>query len=59
MELGLYTFGELTPDVKSGTTISPQQRLRDLCEEIELADQLGLDVFGVGEQRASPSCRRI
>ena len=49
MELGLYTFGELTPDVKSGTTISPPQRLRDLCEEIELADQLGLDVFGVGE----------
>ena len=49
MELGLYTFGELTPDVKSGTTISPQQRLRDLCEEIELADRLGLDVFGVGE----------
>ena len=49
MELGLYTFGGLTPDAKNGSTISPQQRLRDLCEEIELADQLGLDVFGVGE----------
>ena len=49
MELGLYTFGELTPDAAIGTTIGPQQRLRDLCEEIELADQLGLDVFGVGE----------
>ncbi|HUQ41928.1 MAG TPA: Atu2307/SP_0267 family LLM class monooxygenase [Candidatus Limnocylindrales bacterium] len=49
MELGLYTFGELTPDAKTGTTVSPQQRLQDLCEEIELADQLGLDVFGVGE----------
>ena len=44
MELGVYTFAELTSD-----EISPQQRLRDLLEEIELADQVGLDVFGVGE----------
>jgi probable LLM family oxidoreductase len=49
MEIGLYTFGELTPNAKTGAIISPQQRLRDLCDEIELADQLGLDVFGVGE----------
>jgi probable LLM family oxidoreductase len=44
MELGIYTFAELTAD-----DVSPQQRLRDLLEEIELADQVGLDVFGVGE----------
>jgi probable LLM family oxidoreductase len=44
MELGLYTFAELA----SGA-ISPAQRMRDLLEEIELADQVGLDVFGVGE----------
>jgi probable LLM family oxidoreductase len=43
MELGLYTFAELYPG------ITPQQRLRDLIEEIVLADQVGLDVFGVGE----------
>src|ERR1700682_5800141 len=44
MELGAYTFAEVTsPDV------TPQQRLRNLLEEIELAEQLGLDVFGVGE----------
>jgi probable LLM family oxidoreductase len=49
MELGLYTFAELTPDPQSGRTVSPAQRLRDLIEEIELADQVGLDVFGVGE----------
>jgi probable LLM family oxidoreductase len=42
MEIGIYTFGELT----AGT---PQERVRDLIEEIELADQVGLDVFGVGE----------
>ena len=49
MELGLYTFAELTPDPRTGRTVSPERRLRDLIEEIELADQVGLDVFGVGE----------
>jgi len=44
MELGIYTFGELTD-----ATQTPAERLRDLLEEIELADQVGLDVFGVGE----------
>jgi probable LLM family oxidoreductase len=47
MELGLYTFGELTPDVTGRT--DPGTRLRDLVDEIALADQVGLDVFGVGE----------
>ena len=42
MELGLATFA----DVSSG--VSPEQRMRDLMEEVELADQLGLDVFAVG-----------
>src|SRR5919204_2780694 len=49
MELGIYTFAETTPDPRTGRTVTPQQRLADLLEEIELADQLGLDVFGVGE----------
>ena len=49
MELGLYSFAETTPDPRSGERISPAQRLCDLLEEIELADQLGLDVFGIGE----------
>jgi probable LLM family oxidoreductase len=48
MQLGIYTFAERTPD-PDGITISPQRRLADLLEEIELADQVGLDVFGVGE----------
>ena len=48
MELGLYTFGELTADRATGRT-SPGVRLRELIEEIVLADQVGLDVFGVGE----------
>ena len=49
MELGIYTFAELTPDAETGRTVSPQRRLRDLLEEVELADQVGLDVFGIGE----------
>jgi len=49
MELGLYTFAERTPDPATGVLVSPEQRLRDLIEEVELADQVGLDVFGVGE----------
>ena len=49
MELGIYTFVETTRDPGTGRVISAEQRLRDLMEEIELADQVGLDVFGVGE----------
>src|ERR671926_848193 len=49
MELGIYTFAETTPDPRTRRTISPEERLRNLLEEIELADGLGLDVFGVGE----------
>src|SRR3954467_15362856 len=43
MELGVYTFGDVPP---GGST---QRRLAQLIEEIELADKVGLDVFGVGE----------
>src|SRR5437764_6651103 len=49
MELGIYTFAEVTPNPATGETIGPGARLRDLVEEAELADQVGLDVFGVGE----------
>jgi alkanesulfonate monooxygenase SsuD/methylene tetrahydromethanopterin reductase-like flavin-dependent oxidoreductase (luciferase family) len=48
MEIGLYTFAELSPET-GGETISQAQRLRNLLEEVELAEQVGLDVFGVGE----------
>jgi probable LLM family oxidoreductase len=49
VELGVYTFAELRADPRTGETISPEQRVRNLLEEIELAEQVGLDVFGVGE----------
>ena len=43
MELGIYTFVERAPH------LTGEQRMRNLMEEIELADQVGLDVFGIGE----------
>jgi len=50
MEIGLYSFAENTPDPLAGNRLqSPAERLRDLLEEIELADQVGLDFFGLGE----------
>lgn len=48
-EVGVYSFAELTPDPATGIKISPVERLRNLLETIELADQVGLDVFGLGE----------
>ncbi|UCZ54960.1 LLM class flavin-dependent oxidoreductase [Bacillus shivajii] len=49
MELGISTFVEATPDAQTGEVISHAQRIREVVEEIKLADQVGLDVFGVGE----------
>lgn len=50
MQLGLYSFAENTPDPLNGNRLqSPADRLKDLIEEIELADQLGLDFYGLGE----------
>ncbi|MDX2163482.1 MAG: LLM class flavin-dependent oxidoreductase [bacterium] len=48
-ELGLFSFVELTPDPRTGKMLTAEQRMRHLLEEIELADQVGLDVYGVGE----------
>lgn len=48
MELGLYTFADMLPDALNRSQ-NTNQRIKDLLEEIELADQLGLDVFGIGE----------
>jgi probable LLM family oxidoreductase len=49
MELGLITFADMEPETLPGRGINGHQRIQDLMEEIKLADQLGLDVFGIGE----------
>jgi probable LLM family oxidoreductase len=49
MELGITTFGDRFPDPATGHLLSEEQRLRDLLEEVVLADEVGLDVYAVGE----------
>src|SRR5262249_48238703 len=49
MEIGVYTFAERYPDPATGELISAEQRLAHLLQGVELADRVGLDVFGVGE----------
>jgi len=49
MQIGIYSFGERTVDPETGRLLSPQERMHRLMEEIELADQVGLDMFAVGE----------
>lgn len=49
LEIGISTFLEATPDPVTGERISHAERLRRAVEEIILADQVGLDVYGVGE----------
>ncbi len=48
MELGLYTFADVNPN-SPRKGVDAAERIRHLIEEIELADQVGLDVFGLGE----------
>ena len=49
MEIGIYSFAEVPRHPAHGRGQAAAERLRHLLEEIELADQVGLDVFGVGE----------
>ncbi len=49
MEIGIDSFAAAVPDPVSRVTPSPVERIGNLLEEIELADQVGLDVFGLGE----------
>ncbi len=48
-EIGLYSFAETTPDPVTGRVMDAAHRMRELLEEAALADEVGLDVFGVGE----------
>jgi probable LLM family oxidoreductase len=49
MEIGICTFGDVGTHPLTKEKIEPYLRLKNLMEEIELADQLGLDVFAIGE----------
>ena len=49
MEFGLYTLGDHIPNPLTGSRISAQQRLQEIIEASQLAEQAGIDVFAVGE----------
>ena len=53
MEIGVDSFGAAISDPATGITVSPVQRIGNLLGEIVLADQVGLDVFGIGEHHRS------
>ena len=47
MQVGIDSFAAAYDE--SSRAVTPSDRLRDLVEQIEHADQVGLDVFGIGE----------
>ena len=49
MELGISTFGEVTPDHVAGKAVNAHERAQQLLEEVKLADEVGLDVYAFGE----------
>jgi alkanesulfonate monooxygenase SsuD/methylene tetrahydromethanopterin reductase-like flavin-dependent oxidoreductase (luciferase family) len=52
MELGIYTFGDLVADPRTGKPVSARERVRQMMEMAKLADEAGLDILGVGEHHA-------
>ncbi|RYY39579.1 MAG: LLM class flavin-dependent oxidoreductase [Chitinophagaceae bacterium] len=49
MQFGLFTFGDIGTNPSTNETITAQQRMNYLIEEAVLAEQVGVDVFGIGE----------
>ncbi len=49
MEIGIDSFAAILPDPSTGQLPSATDRMAELLEEIEVADRVGLDVFGIGE----------
>ena len=49
MEIGIDSFAAILPDPATGNPPSATDRMADLLDEVEVADRVGLDVFGIGE----------
>ena len=49
MEIGIDSFVASIPDPVTGKTVPAIERMENLLEEVEIADRVGLDVFGIGE----------
>ncbi|GAA3413116.1 LLM class flavin-dependent oxidoreductase [Paenibacillus hodogayensis] len=53
MEIGIYTLADLCRNPHTGEMISARQRIREIVDAAKLADEAGLDLFGVGEHHRS------
>ena len=53
IQIGIDSFVSAVADPATGLTMSPVERMRNLLEEVERADQVGIDSFGVGEHHRS------
>lgn len=49
MEIGVDSFAAFLPETQHRAFVPASQRMADLLAEVETADQVGLDVFGIGE----------
>lgn len=49
MELGISMFGDVQYNLQTGEKYSAQQRYKEMLEQVKLADEVGLDYFGMGE----------
>jgi len=49
LEIGIYSFADITPDWRTERAISVEQRFAEIVAAAKLADEVGIDVFGIGE----------
>ncbi|WP_066321547.1 LLM class flavin-dependent oxidoreductase [Bacillus sp. FJAT-29814] len=49
MEIGIYTLADIGPDPLTGRTLTAKERVKEIIQAAKLADEAGLDVFGLGE----------
>ena len=54
MQFGIFSIADITPDPTTGRIPTEQQRLRSIVEQAKLAEQVGLDVFALGEHHNPP-----
>lgn len=53
MEIGIYTFGDVIQNKQTGKRVSSHQRIKEIIEAAKLADEAGLDIFGLGEHHST------
>ncbi|MBE9404729.1 LLM class flavin-dependent oxidoreductase [Brachybacterium sp. Marseille-Q2903] len=54
MQFGVFSIADITPDVATGKVPTENERLKSIVEQARLAEQVGLDVFAIGEHHNPP-----